>query len=204
MLKTALHLDFKSFAIDLNFELSKGNTLGLYGKSGIGKSTILRTIAGLNIPREGSIYYGDDCWLNTASNLFVKAQQRPTDLVFQDFALFPNFTVIENLKFAQRVADDRLQEIISVLDIGSLLDKKTTEISGGQKQRTAIGRLLAYDPKVLLFDEPFSALDQEIKQTAMCYIKSWISEGDKMAILASHDQSDLSFFTKDILEVKVR
>ena len=200
MLKVDIHLNFISYQILADFKMNKGETLGLYGKSGIGKSTLLKIIAGLSQAKRASIKWNDIAW-NKGDLQLVKPQERNAGVVFQDFALFPNLTVEENLKYAQQIDDNQMSEIIEVLDIQSILHKKSNAISGGQKQRTALGRALAYNPSLLLMDEPFSAVDDAIKENIKHYIKTYISKHEKMAIIASHDKDDLAFFTDSILDL---
>lgn len=201
MLNLDIHLDFNTYHLSVKEKIQRGQVLGLFGKSGIGKSTLLKVIAGLQPSTGSEIYYEKEIW-NNVNGRPKPSKDREVGLVFQDFALFPNLTVIENLLYAQRISDQKLEELITTLDISDILNKKSNEISGGQKQRTAIGRAIAYDPKVLLMDEPFAALDEGIKSKIKTFIKSYISEQQKIAIIASHDQSDLEFFTNHIINLQ--
>jgi len=191
---------FHNSSIQAQFELSPGETLGIYGKSGIGKSTLLRSIAGLTLPTAGEIKWCDVLWTNNKN--IISSQDRKVGLVFQDCALFPNLTVEENLRFSQQTSDAHFNDMVEVLEIASILHKKPNFLSGGQKQRTAIGRAIACDPELILLDEPFSALDDEVKENIKSYLKSYISNQRKTAIIASHDRNDLAFFTNNILRLK--
>lgn len=199
MLKVDLVHKFQSYSVEAKFELMTGQSLGLFGKSGIGKSTVLRAIAGLVVPNKGEITFNGAVW--TEDQIILPTQERHVGLVFQDFALFPNMTVEENLRYAQQLSESDFDEILDVFDIRSILPKKANFLSGGQRQRTAIGRALIYNPKILLLDEPFSALDDDIKSEIKKYLKSFVEERNKSAIIASHDLEDLTFFTDDVLRM---
>ncbi|SMD38066.1 iron(III) transport system ATP-binding protein [Reichenbachiella faecimaris] len=199
MLKLDIKLNFKSYQLRLNNEVLPGETLGIYGKSGIGKSTLLKVIAGLQPSNQSTIDCDGKLWNSGIEKNQVLSKDREVGMVFQDFALFPNLTVKENLEYARRVSESDFQQLISTLDIENILDKKSTEISGGQKQRTAIGRAIAYNPSILLMDEPFAALDDQIKNKIKSFLKSYISDQRKIAIIASHDHADLEFFTDRII-----
>ncbi|MBU2913183.1 ATP-binding cassette domain-containing protein [Reichenbachiella agariperforans] len=200
MLVTEISLQFEQFSTPISFTLKPGNTLGLFGKSGVGKSSLLHAIAGLNHRFEGKISFNDMIW--DQNNKHLAPQIRSIGLVFQDYALFPNMTVEQNLRYAQGIDQVELKEIIDMLEIHSLLGKSTNHLSGGQKQRVAIGRALAYNPDILLLDEPFSALDISVKQKISSFLKNYFILKNKHVILSSHIREDLRFFTEDILEIK--
>ncbi|MEP2024964.1 MAG: ATP-binding cassette domain-containing protein [Reichenbachiella sp.] len=202
MLKLDLKLNFKTHQIDLKTAIQSGDTLGIYGKSGIGKSTLLKIIAGIQKSSQSMIIHNDIIWNSRSNGSQVLSKDREVGLVFQDFALFPNLTVKENLEYARRISDADFDQLVFTLDIENILDKKSTDISGGQKQRTAIGRAMAYDPKVILMDEPFAALDDGIKSKIKSFLKSYISDRNKIAIIASHDYADLEFFTDQIVTLQ--
>lgn len=201
MLALDVHIDFDNHSLSTQLEVPESGTVGLFGKSGIGKSTLLKVISGLYRPHRGHLSLNGKIWNDNAHNIFLPAQKRSVGMVFQDFALFPNLSVLENLQFAQSIPETELSELVDVLDIKNLLNKKTTSISGGQKQRVAIGRAIAYNPKVLLMDEPFAALDEEIKENIKVFLKEYIKSKSKIAILASHDIRDLEYFTNTIVRI---
>ncbi len=201
MLEVNIRFDFSGLSIQPNFILDKGGVLGLTGPSGIGKSTLLKSIAGLARPKSGTIKFADQVW-DDCHRVFTKPQHRSVGLVFQDYALFPNMTVAKNLSYAQKVNPTEFEEIIDGLEIRDILDAYPNHLSGGQKQRVAIGRTLASNPRILLMDEPFSALDDALKDHVKELIKTHISQKGCLAILSSHDQQDLLYFGGHILKIE--
>lgn len=204
MLTFELTFDFGSHQLGCQKQLKKGEIIGLYGKSGIGKSTVLRSIAGLHKPHYAKISWQHTAWNDSKKNIFIYPQYRSVGLVFQDYALFPHLTVLENLQYGQRISEESLSGLIDALSIENILKQKPNEISGGQQQRTAIGRAITYNPKILLMDEPFSALDNHTKSTVRSFLKDYINENEKTTIIASHDQTDLRFFSNDIIHLSTK
>lgn len=201
MLAFDITLNFGSHHVSCQMKVPQGEAVGLYGKSGIGKSSILKTIAGLQIPQSAEVSWQGIRWNDTKEKVFVRPQHRPVGLVFQDFALFPHLTVLENITYAQHISEEHLSALIDDLGIQKILKRKPNEISGGQQQRTAIGRALAYDPEVLLLDEPFSALDDHTKFTVRDLLKKHMDENKKAVVIASHDKADLQFFSNEIIDL---
>lgn len=151
--------------LDVEIECSAGELLALVGPSGSGKSTILRTIAGLHQPESGFIHCEDEVWLDRVQGINIPTQKRHIGFVFQDYALFPHLTAQQNITTALghlgpglRVAKAR--ELLEQVNLKGLEDRLPDNLSGGQRQRVALARALAREPKILLLDEPFSAVDQ--------------------------------------------
>lgn len=201
MLSLNVHLDFKRYQLNTQLDIAEGEIIGLFGKSGIGKTTLLKVIAGLDRPKNAKISLGGSLWNDEQEGVIAPPQKRSVGMVFQDFALFPNLTVEDNLRFSQKISDTTMHHLIDTLDIKNILDQKPNNISGGQKQRVAIGRAIAYDPKVLLMDEPFAALDEEIKGSIKTFLKAYVKEKGKIAIMASHDLEDIKFFDSKIIQL---
>lgn len=151
--------------LDVSFDCPAGQLTALVGPSGSGKSTILRSIAGIYAPLGGNVACDGTVWYDTEQAINIAPQQRATGYVFQDYALFPHMSAIGNIMAAlghidrnQRKA--RAQELLAIVNLTGLENRKPHQLSGGQQQRVALARALARDPRVLLLDEPFSAVDQ--------------------------------------------
>jgi len=179
-----ISIETKFFKFEIN--LSKSQILGIVGPSGIGKTTTLRAIAGLE-EAKGKIVVDGEVWLD--ENLSLAPKKRSIGFVFQDFALFPNMSVLENVAYAS--SKEHALEILKAFNIEHLKDKRPDKLSGGERQRVAIARAIARAPKVLLMDEPFSALDRKTKH----FIQDKILEFSKMykfyTIFVAHDLTDV-------------
>ncbi len=130
--------------LDVDIEIEEGMLVTLYGNSGAGKTSILRMIAGLLQPERGLISVNEKCWLDTSRGISLTPQQRKTGFVFQDYALFPNMTVKENLAYALEKGQSKaiVEELIRIVELRDLQQRKPSELSGGQKQRVALARAL--------------------------------------------------------------
>lgn len=155
-----------SIALKVNCTLKMQDLITLFGKSGAGKTTILRILAGLSEPDFGRIVVLDSVWYEKKrgakrASINLPPQMRSIGFVFQDYALFPNMSVEENLSFAlpKGAPKVRVQELLEIIELQALAKQKPSTLSGGQQQRVALARALVRDPQILLLDEPFSALD---------------------------------------------
>ncbi|HCW5900389.1 TPA: ATP-binding cassette domain-containing protein, partial [Acinetobacter baumannii] len=160
-------LHMGQFHIEPSFQ-SDASVIGLFGASGSGKTSILHAIAGLNTPHSGLIKIQGQTWFDSDQKINLSTQKRHVGLVFQDAQLFPHKTVKQNLLFGlKRLSQQERQfeadYIIELLKLGHLLQRMPIKLSGGEKQRVALGRALLYSPKLLLLDEPLSALDANHK-----------------------------------------
>ena len=179
--------------LDIDLEFPDGSFVTIYGPSGAGKTSILRMIAGLMTPDTGSLKIGDVTWFSDGSKINLKPQARSAGLVFQDYALFPNMTVLENVEYAVRNHQGRgsVDELLQIFDLTQLRDRKTTALSGGQKQRVALARAIANKPQVLLLDEPLSALDYAMRLKLQDYLQLIHTKYDITIILVSHDIGEI-------------
>jgi len=178
---------------NISFEVQAGEIVTLLGPSGCGKSTILRSIAGLEREHQGEIGINDLCV--SSRSTYVNIDERKSGYIFQDYALFPHLNVEENIGFAlyklpKREKESRVLELLEQFDIMQHRRKQIHELSGGQQQRVAIARVIAYNPSVLLLDEPFSNLDTRLRQKTKVWLKKVIKELRLSAILVTHDQKE--------------
>jgi molybdate transport system ATP-binding protein len=185
--------------LDLRTELALGQeTLALVGPSGAGKTSVLRSIAGLFRPTVGLIVYDGRAWLDTERGVNVPPDQRRVGMVFQEGALFPHLTVTENVAYGIRrprrsmgVRRDRAKEILTRFGLSALAGARPGALSGGERQRVALARAVASDPAVLLLDEPLSALDPATKAVVAGELGARLRELRLPAVLVSHDFSDV-------------
>ncbi len=178
------------FRLEVEHELADGAFLGVCGSSGCGKSTLLRCLAGLEKPDEGFIADGGETWFDRRRNIFLPPQKRCVGFVFQDYALFPNLTVLGNVLYAAR-SREKAMELLSLARLLDQADYFPHELSGGQKQRTALARALAREPDLLLLDEPLSALDEDLRCELGEEIRRIQKETGIAAVLVSHSASEL-------------
>jgi molybdate transport system ATP-binding protein len=172
----------------LAVELTVGaETLALAGPSGAGKTTILRAVAGLVAPDDGRIGLGDWSWFDRASNVDLPAEERSVGLVFQEYALFPHMTVHANVAFGGK---GRVDELLQRFGIAHLARTRPGQLSGGERQRVALARALARDPRVLLLDEPLSALYPHTRQIVRGELQDLLASLDRPALLVSHSFDD--------------
>ena len=177
-----------------------GSITKIYGPSGAGKSTFLKIIAGLVEPEHGKILVDDMVWLDTSSKTSLSPQKRKVGFVFQNYELFPNMTVQQHLGY---VSDDA-QWINRLLTIGKLetfTSHKPEYLSGGQQQRLAILRAMAIRPKLMLMDEPFSALDPKMKSELIPGLKSIWDELGTTVLIVSHNPQELEGLTAREMEI---
>jgi len=189
--------------LSINTEIKQGNLVSFYGKSGAGKTTILKILAGLLNPETGEIVVNGVTWLNTSKKINLKPQKRKVGFVFQDYSLFPNMTVKENLKFAlaKNQSQKIISELIEIVELGNLQNRKPETLSGGQKQRVALARALVQKPSILMLDEPLSALDSEIRYKLQQHILQVHQEYHLTTILISHDISEILRMSDYLFEI---
>lgn len=162
------------FVLDVAFACPGRGVTGLFGPSGSGKTTVLRCIAGLDRARDGFLRIGDDLWQDSETRRFVPAHRRAIGYVFQEADLFSHLSVRGNLKYAWRRARDRRigwDDAVDALGLASLLDRSPAGLSGGERQRVAIARALLSSPRLLLMDEPLSALDEVNRREILPYLE---------------------------------
>lgn len=184
-----------TFLLDVEFVAEPGITI-LFGHSGSGKTTILQCIAGLLKPDEGRIVAGDEIVFDSESRVDVAVSKRSTGYVFQNLALFPHLTVEQNIHygldgFSREEKDRRTQAVLDSFHIPHLLHRRPDEISGGEHQRVALARALVMDPRVLLLDEPLSALDGVTKSKIMDDLRAWNEARNIPIIYVTHGRREV-------------
>jgi len=174
--------------LEVSFQLEQGQFLSVYGNSGAGKTTLLRILAGLTQAEKSEIEVGGTVWDSSAAKIHFPVQKRSVGFVFQDFALFPNLTVRENLEYALQKNNDRkiTGELLEMMELQAFQNSKPQHISGGQKQRVALARAIIRKPEILLLDEPLSALDDEMRLKLQDYILKIHRHFKLTTILVSH------------------
>jgi len=189
--------------LDVAFTIKKGQFVAVYGNSGAGKTTILRILAGLTAAEQATIKVADATWDDAEKKFHLPVQKRSIGFVFQDFALFPNLTVKENLEFALSKGDSKeiVQELIELMELQSLQNSKPEHLSGGQKQRVALARAIVRRPKILLLDEPLSALDDAMRFKLQDYILKIHQKYELTTIMISHSIAEIFKLSNHVLVI---
>ncbi|MCX8596172.1 MULTISPECIES: molybdenum ABC transporter ATP-binding protein [unclassified Gilliamella] len=192
MLNINVSKKLASFVFEFKHEINCQGVTAVLGVSGSGKSTLINLINGLIKPDNGYINLKQDSLVDTEKHIFVTPEKRQIGTVFQDALLFPHYKVIKNLTYgAQSLNTEKFDDIVNVLNIGSLLDRYPAMLSGGEKQRVAIGRALLTNPKLLLMDEPLSALDMPRKKELLSYINKLVSDLNIPIIYVTHNINEV-------------
>jgi molybdate transport system ATP-binding protein len=198
------HRYTSGFELDVKFDAGAGVT-ALVGPSGSGKSTVLACIAGVLRPDSGRLALDGMVLFDVQQNRFVPPERRGIGIVFQDRLLFPHLTARENLEFGLRRKPARSLEfahLIDVLDLGDLLPRYPHTLSGGEKQRVALGRAILCGPRMLLLDEPLTALDNELKERVLEYLQRVIVEYHLPTLLVSHGLKDVSHLADATIQIR--
>lgn len=178
--------------LDVDFQVQSGTIVALMGPSGAGKTSILRMLSGIQKPAGGKIEVDGTVWYDGQKSISMRPQKRNVGLVFQDLALFPHMSVIDQIRYAiSSEQEHKVDELLSMMDLTKLKSKKPKQLSGGQQQRVALARSIIQSPKLLLLDEPLSALDYEMKVSMRDYIKKVHERYGMTIILVSHDRQDV-------------
>ncbi len=190
----------KEALTNLNFSIENNSIVSVLGPSGCGKTTLIRLIAGLEQIQKGEIFLEKSLVAN--KNLNVPPEKRPISYVFQDFALFPHMTVLENVSFAAGSKSNKKQlidQVIHLAKVENFLEKYPHSLSGGEQQRVALARSIAVQPKLLLLDEPFSDLDINLKREIIDDTLHLINSLESSAIVVTHNAEEAMFLSDAIL-----
>jgi molybdate transport system ATP-binding protein len=190
----------KYFDLDISFSCAKKNMVVMIGSSGGGKTTIIRVLAGLEKPDEGQIIFGSEVWFDSAQNINLAPQKRRLGYVFQDYNLFPHLNLYENATFAA-VDKKEVDELFDLLKIDHLKKRKPHMVSGGERQRCAICQALARHPRILLLDEPLSALDAITRRGLREELKNLKGKMPFPIIYVTHDLTEALYLADEILPV---
>jgi molybdate transport system ATP-binding protein len=182
--------------LDVEFVCEPGAVLAIFGPSGSGKTTILRSIAGLYRPAEASVRSGGDVWTDTVMGSFAPPHRRAVGFVFQEYALFPHLTAAGNVIAAlghrpRGERRHRAEALLSVVHLAGKATRRPHELSGGERQRVALARALAREPAVLLLDEPFAAVDRQVRRSLQNEIDALRRTLDMPLVLVTHDFDDV-------------
>ena len=182
---------YNGVELKVNTSFESERITRISGPSGVGKTTLLKILAGLILPEEGLIKFDDELWFDARSGYSKKTQERNVGFVFQDYALFPNMTVEQQLQFGTK--DERyINRLLTICQMETFRKSLPKYLSGGQQQRLAILRALTTKPKLLLMDEPFSALDQVLKTELMTNLQELFAEQRSTVLLVTHGQEEIA------------
>ncbi|MBD3798947.1 ATP-binding cassette domain-containing protein [Sulfuricurvum sp.] len=191
------------FLLEINHMFGANDFWAIFGESGIGKTTLMRLIAGLDTPDSGKIIVDDEIWFDSASNINLPPQKRRVGFVFQNYALFEHMSVLENLLFAQREKDsDKALKVLDTMRLSDLIHRTPRDLSGGQRQRVALARAIIQEPKVLLLDEPLSALDAMTRSQLQDELRRTHERFGLLSLMVSHDRSEVFKLADQVLWIK--
>lgn len=211
-LDISLHVNRKGegkdqdFTLQVEFTARPGITI-LFGPSGSGKSTILQAVAGLYRPAKGHIRFGEETWFSGSSGKFTQAEKRGVAYLFQSLALFPHMTALHNVcygmsrKLSRQAREVRAQKLLKRVGVDHLAGRKPKTFSGGEAQRVALARALASEPRVLLLDEPFSALDRELRVQLARLVVDLVTEIGIPTLQVTHDHGEAATMGSRILQM---
>ena len=201
MLQVKLQHQLKQTLIHINIEDTKAKIYAIQGPSGIGKTTILNIIAGLRQPDEAYINIDNHLLVDTENHINVKIQQRQIGYLFQDYQLFPNMNVYNNITFMTKPSE-HINELIHTLKIEHLLEKYPVTLSGGEAQRVALARALSTKPDLILLDEPFSSLDDKTKNEGIKLILKIFEAWQIPIIFVTHSNYEAQQMAHEIITIE--
>lgn len=204
-LVASIRRDAGTFVLDVSFEAPPGITI-LFGPSGAGKSTLLDCVAGLLRPNAGKVAIGENVLFEAAKGIDVPPQKRRIAYVFQSLALFPHLSVEQNVAYGLRDIPDqdrqtRVEEILKAFRIANLRNQKPSQISGGEKQRTALARSLVTQPRLLLLDEPLTGLDAELKSAIVEDLRAWNAAKRIPILYVTHSREEVDALGERVIAI---
>jgi len=188
-----LHAGAGIMQVNFEYAIKEGAFVSIYGASGAGKTSILRMLAGFFKPDAGTITFNNEIWFDSENKINLPPQKRSIGFVFQDYALFPNMNVKKNLEFALQKGEPKniIDELLNLTELEQFNSRRIQTLSGGQKQRVALARALVRNPKLLLLDEPLSAIDNELRAKLQHILINIHRRYQLTTILVSHDVSEI-------------
>lgn len=206
MIEVQARLKRGNFELDAALQLNQRVT-AIFGPSGSGKSTLLSIIAGIIQPDSGRIVVDGDCLFDSEKRINKPVHERRIGLVFQDGRLFPHLDVIQNLSYALHFVPKvqqqfKLDHIVQLLEIETLLKQRPHQLSGGEKQRVALGRALLSSPRLLMLDEPLASLDDRLKNQILPFLKLVADEIQIPMIYISHSRKEIMQITSNLIHIR--
>ena len=182
--------------LEVDERISEGSFVHVSGDSGIGKTTFFKVLSGLVVPDFGFIKLNDKILLDTANKIFLPPQKRNISLMFQNYALFPNMTVKENIAFAQTEKDENIvDELLEKFALKTFENTSPSKLSGGQQQRVALARTLAQNAEIVLLDEPFSAVDIAMRKVMLNELLEFNKNNNSTFFVISHSEVEFENFS---------
>ena len=189
--------------LEVNERISEGSFVHVSGDSGIGKTTFFKVLSGLVVPDFGFIKLNDKILLDTANKIFLPAQKRNISLMFQNYALFPNMTVKQNIAFAQTEKDENIvDELLENFALKTFENTSPSKLSGGQQQRVALARTLAQNAEIVLLDEPFSAVDIAMRKVMLNELLEFNKNNNSTFFVISHSEEEFESVSSNVLIIK--
>ncbi|MBZ7927895.1 MULTISPECIES: sulfate/molybdate ABC transporter ATP-binding protein [Campylobacter] len=201
MLKLDLKHQINSKEFEFKTQINQGEITAIFGESGAGKTTLLKIIAGLIKPNCGYLEVDNEIWFDSKKNINLSIQKRKIGFMFQDYALFPNMNVKENLSYANK-NETKINEFLELMNLKELAKAYPKELSGGQAQRVALARALIREPKILLLDEPLSALDFKMRMNLQDELVKILHHFKITTLLVSHDIAEIYKLSHKIIEIQ--
>ena len=205
MLQVSIQKQLEAFALQVSFVLASHGITVLWGASGSGKTTLLQCLAGLLRPDAGRIACREAVWFDAERGVCLAPERRRLGYVFQDVRLFPHLSVRSNMLFGRRFRGPSgvsFEDVVALLGLGRLLHRTPSDLSGGEKQRVAVGRALLACPELLLMDEPLTGLDRGKREEIMAYVKAIPERFGVPVLYVTHSDAERRFLADRVLNLK--
>ena len=205
MLQVSIQKQLEAFALQVSFVLASHGITELWGASGSGKTTLLQCLAGLLRPDAGRIACREAVWFDAERGVCLAPERRRLGYVFQDVRLFPHLSVRSNMLFGRRFRGPSgvsFEDVVGLLGLGRLLHRTPSDLSGGEKQRVAVGRALLACPELLLMDEPLTGLDRGKREEIMAYVKAIPERFGVPILYVTHSDAERRFLADRVLNIE--